>query len=83
MILTGILFAVLFLGRGWIRRRPYYATAAGWCVAGLAVPTFFAGLNQHPQYTLFLFLGGIGTILQGTWELIHSMRLRRSRSTSD
>jgi len=80
--LLGILFAIFFLNLSRIRHRAYYALAAGWCLAGLAVPRYFAWQGEL-QYNIFFFLGGIATMAQGAWELTCSLRLQRRQTAPE
>jgi hypothetical protein len=64
--------AAAFIGIGRVvRRRPYYAAAAGWCLAGGAV----LFVPECDPFALFFFLGGALTLGQGLDDLIRSPRL--------
>jgi hypothetical protein len=65
-----------------MRQRRYYVAATGWCLAGIAVPMLVARPDMNLQFSALFFLGGIGTALQGAWELTRSLRLQPSMHAS-
>ncbi len=74
--LLGALGALQFLGVGLIRGRLYHVAAAGWLVAALAARWLIAWSGTQLPYAPLGLIGGIGTAIQGTWELARSLRQR-------